>query len=162
AVLLLAADPVAAVADSVSPVLRILVLLSVSIGLPYATLASTAPLMQEWFNRVHGGPHPYRWYALSNTAALAALITYPVLVEPTLSLSAQKRWWTVGFLVYAAAAAWCAAGIGKLEPSLPVAADGGLPGGPSAPGRPAPGRIVLWTALAAAGSVMLLATTNQI
>src|SRR4030095_13155056 len=90
AVLLLAREPGSSASDSGSPVFRILVLLSVSVGLPYAALASTAPLMQEWFNRVHGGPHPYRWYALSNAAALTALITYPVLVEPALSLSAQR------------------------------------------------------------------------
>jgi hypothetical protein len=156
-VLLFPADPLASLSDSLPPVLRILILLFVSIGLPYIALAATAPLMQEWFNRIHGGPHPYRWYALSNAAALTALITYPVLIEPALSLSAQKWCWTGGFLVYAAAVAWCAAGIGNTNAAASPPPDLRAPGA-----RPALRRVALWTALAAAGSVMLLATTNQI
>ena len=42
-----------------SPVLRILVLLSASIGLPFFVLSATAPLLQAWFAQSHPGISPY-------------------------------------------------------------------------------------------------------
>ncbi len=43
------------------PVLRIFILLSVSVGLPYFMLATNSPLQQAWFERAHPGQSPY-WF----------------------------------------------------------------------------------------------------
>ena len=68
-----------------NPVLRILALLTVTLGLPYFVLSSTGPLMQQWFSRANPGRSPYRLYALSNVGSLLALVTYPFLVESYLT-----------------------------------------------------------------------------
>src|SRR5258708_1844381 len=45
------------------PMLRILGLLTVTLGLPYFVLSSTGPLMQQWFSQTNPGRSPYRLYA---------------------------------------------------------------------------------------------------
>jgi hypothetical protein len=78
-----------------APILGILTLLGVSVGLPYLLLAANSTLMQGWFQREPGGRTPYRLYALSNAGSLAGLLSYPLLVEPLLTLRTQ---------------AWCGSG----------------------------------------------------
>src|SRR5687768_4248425 len=51
-----------------NPVVRILLLLFATIGLPYFLLSSTSPLVQAWFARAYPGSSPYRLFALSNFA----------------------------------------------------------------------------------------------
>ena len=63
------------------PTLRILGLLVATIGLPYALLSTTTPLMQAWYWRSFQQAVPYRLFALSNAASLAALLGYPTLIE---------------------------------------------------------------------------------
>ena len=76
-------------ADADSPVLHLLALLTVSIGLPYFVLSATAPLLQSWFACEYRGVSPYRLYSLSNLGSLLALVSYPFLVEPNLSVRSQ-------------------------------------------------------------------------
>ena len=56
-------------ADS-EPVGRILLLLAVTIGLPYLMLSTTGPLVQAWYARRFEHGQVYRLYALSNVASL--------------------------------------------------------------------------------------------
>jgi hypothetical protein len=86
--------------DGAHPTWRILVLLTVCVGLPYFLLAATSPLIQVWFSRVYPGRSPYRLYALSNAGSLVALGCYPFLVEPQLSTPAQGNSWSVAFVIY--------------------------------------------------------------
>src|SRR5438477_36689 len=60
------------------PTWQILLLLMVTIGLPYFVLSSTGPLMQQWFSQTNPGVSPYRLYALSNVGSLLALLSYPI------------------------------------------------------------------------------------
>ena len=80
-----------------TPTTRILLLLSATVGLPYFVLATTSPLIQSWFSRVHPGRAPYRLYALSNVGSLAALLSYPFVFEPAFSLGMQARIWSWSF-----------------------------------------------------------------
>ena len=76
-------------------------LFAVSIGLPFAALSASAPLLQGWF-AASGHPqsgNPYVLYAASNLGSFAALIAYPVVIEPLLSLNRQVQMWSVGFAV---------------------------------------------------------------
>jgi hypothetical protein len=109
AVVLLAARPAlhtTLTSGSNHPVTTIFATLSLTIGLPFLLLASTSPLLQIWLLRSDGGAKdgkvPYRLFALSNAGSLLALIAYPTLVEPHLTLRLQRTLWTVGFAVYAA------------------------------------------------------------
>jgi len=86
---------------STHPVTAIFCALSVSIGLPFLLLASTSPLLQVWMARRQTGSIPWRLFALSNTGSLLALLAYPSLIEPQLSLHAQRIVWRSAFAVYA-------------------------------------------------------------
>ncbi len=143
------------------PIARIFILLVVSIGLPFFLLSTTGPLLQAWFTRSHRGASPYRLYALSNFGSLLALVSYPFLVEPALSLRAQAILWSLLFLAFAIGVGLCARNLGRLPLSaagdVNVAEAGDLP----IP-IPAGSTRIFWIALAAVASVMLLATTNQV
>ena len=64
--------------------------------------------------RLNRSAVPYRLFALSNLASLLALAVYPTLMEPHLTLHAQRIAWCCGFAVFAsisAVLAWkCAIG----------------------------------------------------
>ena len=138
------------------PVPRIFLLLFVSIGLPYFILSTTGPLLQAWFARAHRGVSPYRLYALSNIGSILAVVTYPFLVEPALSLRTQSISWSILFVLFATGVVLCARGISDEPP-----ADAGESIAAIVP-APARSTRILWIALATVPSVMLLATTNQI
>src|SRR5215468_4918421 len=71
----------------------------VSIGLPFFALAANNPLLQAWFVRTGhpAGPDPYFLYASSNIGSFLALLSYPVLLEPLLTLRMQNLLWTSGY-----------------------------------------------------------------
>jgi hypothetical protein len=83
------------------PVTAIFLALTVTIGLPFLLLASTSPLLQVLLARREDGKIRYRLFALSNTGSLLALIVYPTLVEPNLTLKLQGIFWSAGFVFYA-------------------------------------------------------------
>jgi hypothetical protein len=140
------------------PTLRILGLLAVSVGVPYFLLSANGPLLQAWFSRVFRGRSPYGLYSLSNVGSLLGLVSYPFLVEPNWSVDRQSWIWSWGFALFALSCAGCGWMVyrqGAAEPEdLGNASDVEL-GGRSGPR-------VLWFALPAAASVMLLAATNQV
>lgn len=81
------------------PTLWLLMLLTVSVGLPFFVISITAPMLQKWFSHT-GHPaaqDPYFLYAASNLGSMAALLGYPVLVEPFLSLAQQAWVWSLGY-----------------------------------------------------------------
>ena len=135
------------------PIGRILLLLLATIGLPYFLLSSTTPLLQAWYHRRWHVAVPYRLFALSNFASLLALLGFPLLFEPAFDL--KTIGWAWSFL-YAGFAVLCGivalmSGNGAAVSERKVAAD-----------KPRARTQLLWLALAAMGSVMLLAVTNHI
>ncbi len=84
-----------------APGLRILLLLAVTIGLPYFIISTTSPLVQSWFGKSHPGTSPYRLFALSNLASMLALLGYPFLIEPWISTRQQALNWSFGFVLFA-------------------------------------------------------------
>lgn len=83
--------------DPEAPSLWLLGLLAASIGVPFFAISATAPLLQHWFSRTsHPHAHdPYFLYATSNVGSMLALISYPILIEPSFSLGAQSGWWSI-------------------------------------------------------------------
>jgi hypothetical protein len=161
------------------PIPRILLILVVSIGLPYFVLAATGPLLQAWFARSFPGRVPYRLYALSNVGSLLALATYPAFFEPQFNLPAQAKLWTGGFVLYAVLCALIGWQIARLANEAP---NSNQPapilrkpkktsprrekrGGKTqevADGAPFRWHYLAWLVLAAFGSVALMATTTHI
>jgi hypothetical protein len=74
-------------------------LLLVSVGLPFLVVATSAPLLQQWF--VHTGhpsaKDPYFLYGASNIGSMLALLGYPTLVEPFFPLADQTLYWALGY-----------------------------------------------------------------
>ena len=83
------------------PMLLIVGLLIATIGLPYFLLSTTGPLVQSWVAQVNLGSHVYRLFSLSNMASLAALISYPFLIETNTSLQLQAYGWSSLYAVFA-------------------------------------------------------------
>jgi hypothetical protein len=145
-------------ADNALPVLGILKVLAVAVGVPYFLLATNSTLMQAWFSREPGGRAPYRLYALSNAGSLAALLTYPILFEPGLTLRAQAFVWSGAFVVFAIIAGILALRAARREPAAEV--ERATAGKGEA--RPSIGIFLLWIGLAACAAALLISVTNQI
>ncbi len=139
-----------------SPLVQILVLLAASTGLPYLALAATGPLLQGWFARAVPDASPYPLYALSNAGSLAALVAFPVLLEPYAGSSTQGWMWCGGFVVFALAVGLASrAAAARPSPNAATATDAEGP-------RPDLSRAVAWFALSLASSMLLCATTNHL
>jgi hypothetical protein len=133
------------------PTWRILLLLGRTIGLPYFLLSTTGPLVQAWYARRFAGSMPYWLYALSNAGSMFALLSYPFLFEPVFSTHEQARMWSWGYLAFAVVCAAAALG-------APARAQA-----PEEAEAPSPGlrQYILWLALPACASALLLAVTNH-
>ncbi len=136
-----------------NPSLWLIGVFALSLGLPFFALSAHGPLLQAWFARSgHArAEDPYFLYAASNIGSFAALLGYPLVIEPFLGLSAQSVGWSAGFVGLAA----LIAGAGLLA---------GRSGGAAQPLREKPTTIPLslkakWTALAFAPSGLLVAVT---
>jgi SAM-dependent methyltransferase len=137
------------------PIFRILLLLVVTIGLPYFLLSTTTPLLQSWYWRRFRSAVPYRLFALSNFASLLALLGFPLIFEPAFDLTQLGRGWSVlfvGFALLCAATAWLSMN-GPGEFIMP---------GNARPAAPLAVAHLQWLVLSTMGSVMLLAVTNHI
>jgi hypothetical protein len=145
---------------SENPIWLILGLLGGTIGLPYFLLSTTSPLVQAWFARRFPDRNPYRLFALSNLASMLALLGYPFLLEPWVATRVQAWGWSAGYGLFVGLAAAAAfASLKGVSNELPAA--GRAVADPTEP-PPTPARQVLWCALAATASVLLLAVTNHI
>src|SRR6267378_1578965 len=142
-----------------NPVLDVLLLLSLSVGLPFLVVSATAPLIQQWFTRT-GHPaarDPYFLYAASNLGSMLALLGYPTLVEPHLHLQGSTRLsqtalWSLGYATLAILIALCALTLWW----KPAAAPGPVEGRPRWPRR------IHWVVLAFVPSSLLLGITTYI
>jgi hypothetical protein len=126
-------------------------MLLASIGLLFIALSATSPLLQAWLAR-SGFQTPYRMFAVSNFASLAALLAYPILIEPILGTHAQSVAWSLLYVVFALL---CVAVAWRSRHAVVSSHEKSPPGVPRL-------RIVQWFALAACGSMLLLSVTNHI
>lgn len=145
-------------AASADPTLSILWLLAATVGLPYFILSATGPLMQHWFSLARPGVSPYRLFALSNAGSLLALASYPFLLEPLFARKTQALIWSFGMGFFAVSAATCAAMLWRAHPA--PAANAASP--PADEPSPSFGTKLLWLALSACASALMLAFTNKI
>ena len=83
-----------------SEVFSILSLLTSHIGLVYLILSTCSPLAQSWFSLAFPDLKVYRLYALSNLASFFALLSYPFLFEPLMTVSSQTSLWQSGYFIF--------------------------------------------------------------
>lgn len=155
------------------PMLHILLLLLVTVGLPFFALSATGPLLQAWFGRMYPGRSPYSLYALSNVGSLLALLSYPFLFEPMWGRTDQAVNWSIGFGVFAALcasvaflslrskAAPAALPLSETTPGTGVAAEQSDSARDVAAGD-AKQPVLRWILLPACGTMLLIAFTNHI
>ena len=145
------------------PISRILLLLAVTIGLPYVLLSTTSPLIQSYFARLRPGQDPYRLFALSNAASLAALVAYPVAIEPYVGTRMQAWGWSTLFALFVLLLGALAWRVSRAQsPAGESVAVAGSTGEANSIGSPELKKQLRWIALSAAGSMLLLAVSNHI
>ncbi len=146
--------------DPANPIPWLVVLLLVSIGLPFFLISATAPLLQHWFaltaNR--SSKDPYFLYSASNLGSLLALLAYPTVMEPNLRLADQGKVWTIGYIVLVALIAICALVSWRLP--CPVDVEESTVRLESPP--LSMGRRIRWMILAAIPSSLLLGVTTYL
>ncbi len=127
--------------------------LASSIGPLFFIVSAQAPLMQRWYALEGARGDPYPLYAASNLGSFAGLLSYPLLVEPLLTLHQQSLVWTAGYALLVMMVVACAL-------TVPAAAIEAIP---KAEG-PAPSwrRLLHWVALAAVPSGLMLSTTTHL
>ena len=132
-------------------------LLAVSIGPVFFLVSAQAPLMQRWYAADPDAGEPWALYAASNLGSFAGLIAYPLVAEPLLGITEQSWAWTAGYallIVLVASAGWSrwsvdgrvASGVAPTEAAENVPAK----------------RILLWLALSAVPSGLMLSTTTHL
>lgn len=159
-----------------NPVVWLLLLLLVSVGLPFFILSASTPLLQKWFA---GSGHPkakdpYFLYAASNLGSMMALLSYPTVIEPLLPLK-REHWisqcwlWTVGYGLLIVLIVRCAWLIGKTlnrddPPERSHAAEPVAVERPASEALPGPGVVtrIRWVALAFVPSSLMLGVTTYI
>lgn len=142
-------------AGNSDPGLWLMGLLAVSIGPVFFVVSAQAPLMQAWFARSGDADaeNPYFLYAASNLGSFAALIAYPLVVEPLAGLPVQRWRWSAGFVVLALLVLAC---------GLLARGSSGSPAAPAAPYPTSWRERLRWTGLAAVASGLLLSTTTHL
>ena len=93
-----------------NPIPWLLMILLVSVGLPFFVLSTVSPTLQTWYaNTANSGrSDPYFLYSASNLGSILGLLSYPVLIEPYFPLAEQSRLWTAGYLSLIALDVVCA------------------------------------------------------
>ena len=156
-----------------NPIPALLGLLTVAVGLPFFVVSTTGPLLQKWFagSRHRLARDPYFLYAASNVGSIAGLLSYPILIEPTLRLGHQTLGWSVGYaalvLLTLTCGFWTSRGLAAVklgimpDPLEPEATEEELP-----PPAPAPAierrRRLRWILLAFAPSSLMMGVTTHI
>jgi spermidine synthase len=137
-------------------VLWVPALLALTVGPVFFLVSAQAPLMQRWFSSHPEAGEPWALYAASNLGSFGGLIAYPLLAEPNLRLRDQSVAWSLGYglliilIALAARARW------NVKHTVVDVAD-------EAPAEKiGTRRILLWLALSAVPSGMMLSTTTHL
>lgn len=143
-----------------NPTLRILLLLSATVGAPYLLLSTTGPLLQRWFSLEAPATSPYRLYALSNAASLAGLLAFPFVVQPLWETHTQSALWSAAYAGFALVTGWSAFEMVRQAPHIEeqqraTHVELGLGSAPWT-------QQIRWLLLAGTGTALLLSTTNTL
>jgi SAM-dependent methyltransferase len=124
-----------------------------SIGPLFFIVSAQAPLMQRWYALESARGEPWALYAASNLGSFAGLLSYPLLVEPFLTLRQQSLLWTGGYALLVLLVGLCA---------LTIPAHAVETRHRPTTAAPPLRRVLLWGALAAVPSGLMLSTTTHL
>ncbi|MFT5923238.1 MAG: hypothetical protein ACI9LE_000212 [Paraglaciecola sp.] len=139
------------------PTWAVLKVLFLGLGFPYLILSANTPLLQHWFTRETNGTNPYRLYAISNVGSFLALVSYPVLIEPFMTLDWQIKFWSSIYYLFVLLVACIFFMVFKQNNKNSHFI-------PEHIINPKVGffRLILWFMLSALGVVLLVSTTNAL
>ena len=139
------------------PTWAVLKVLFFGLGFPYLILSANTPLLQYWFTSETNGANPYRLYAISNVGSFLALISYPVVIEPFLSLELQIKLWSSIYWLFFMFVGWIFFTVlkqnNKYTPSVTEK---------SINTKLGYFRLILWFMLSGLGVILLVSTTNAL
>ena len=124
-----------------------------SIGPLFFIVSAQAPLMQRWYALETSRGDPYPLYAASNLGSFAGLLSYPLIVEPLMTLQQQSWLWTGIYALLVLLVASCAL-------TVPAEAVEAAPE-ETAP-APTARQMLHWILLAAVPSGLMLSTTTHL
>jgi hypothetical protein len=144
--------------DGDHPVRWLLLALAASLGLPFTLLAAGAPLFQRWLAMTTHpqAANPYVLYVASNLGSFAALLAYPLLIEPRWPLGAQGEGWRMGYAVLALLVVGASLVV-RRWPAAPAAVAEAVPDVP-----PGAAQRARWVVLSAVPSSLLLGVTTYL
>ncbi len=124
-----------------------------TVSLPFLALSTVSLILQRWYPLVLPGRSPYVLYSASNLGSMAALLSYPVLIEPALDLPQQGSIWWALYALLVVLHLFC-------RPRGATAEAENIDGRPATP--VSRGRMTTWMLLSAAGSATSLSVTNVV
>ncbi len=147
------------------PITWLLGVLGAMAGVPFLALSANGPLLQRWFSATDHprAANPYFLYAASNTGSLIALLGYPVIVEPLLTLKVQSRMWSWGYGALVLLLVGCAVFRVMRERKASPAPKAAASGKPAAVPAAAPitwKTRAIWVLLAFAPSSLMIGSTT--
>lgn len=137
-----------------NPAGELLLKLTRYVALPCVLLSSVSVLVQIW-SRLAGVRDPYAFYALSNFGSLGALLAYPTVIEPQVSVHTSAAIWTWAFRIVAIALAAFPFLI-RIDNSDETQADDASQTAPTF------ARMLIWMCFAAVGSGLLVSFSSRI
>ena len=144
---------------SANPVWWLLGTMTARLGLPFFVISASAPLLQRWFATlpVPSARDPYFLYAASNAGSMLALVAYPFVVEPSVGVVGQTRFWSAGYVALIVLFVGCATLIRRYGQDLqPQTADAIAAKAVSVRTR------VAWVVFSAVPSSLMLGVTTHI
>lgn len=157
------------------PIPWLLGLLTLSVGLPFFVLSTTAPLLQKWFSSLEhaSARDPYFLYVASNVGSMLALLGYPVVIEPYFPLKSEQwfsqSWmWSLGYACLLMLVSVCGWMVRRPLPHAAVKVRRGIQpggkdiGGSSLVSQPTALTYLRWIALAFIPSSLMLGATAYI
>ena len=153
------------------PIPWLLGLLTLSVGLPFFVLSTTAPLLQKWFASLDhpSARDPYFLYAASNGGSMLALLSYPVMIEPYFPLKTEQwlsqSWiWSLGYACLLMLVSMCGWMVWRSSAHVAGKAQRNVAVGQIAIVSPPPNSFnyIRWVALAFIPSSLMLGATAYI
>jgi SAM-dependent methyltransferase len=147
-----------------NPIPWLLALLGLAVGLPFFVVATSAPLLQDWFARTGhpAGKDPYFLYAASNLGSLVGLNGYIAVIEPNFRLGTQTWIWLGGYALLVLLTWLCGLQLtgtraGTTAPAPEVEVEDLAPAS-----APSAARWLRWIALAFVPSSLMLGVTTYV
>ena len=154
-------DPSFKPIDADLPILRILMILAFTVGIPYFAVVSIRPLTSKNGLRIcYQVGHPIGFTRYRIPGHCSGFLSYPFLFERFLPLQQQSFLWSFVYVFFAlvcGACAWFVGRPGQIK-KLPIPV---VPGAENKNSKPDARSVFSWLGLSACGSALLLATTNQ-